>query len=383
MICKSCSRKLPDDSKFCQYCGKKIQSMRKTEKYNCSTEKQTEKKYDLIENQEELEQSPTNISTKLTVSPFLSPSMPDDDKKSIYGPTISVQQAAPNKHCQKCGNRITDSQVYCSCCGKKQTNQKGKKRIKEAITIACIMITALAIVLVVGFGLYVIIYQQKSYDLTTTISELGSGDCYVYSITDSTGESVTDIFYTENQYYIRLTFKESTVAILEKGIYEKNGNRMLMKDENGNITKRISLNGCLFDEQCMYSGNVPAKKLFSQDFKNNEPGANEIVSFNDDATYRITSDTSQYSGEYIRYGCIIKGVSSDINGSRNWVVYNNKLIERCFIAADVYDSEYTERTKYEFIEYLRAVAPEQVDMGHIIFARLYEKEHPITLNQHE
>ena len=295
------------------------------------------------------------------------------------------QQPSQSKNCcSKCGSILLDNQTFCPHCGKKVKNLKPKKQTnkiknKKIIKAVIVILIVLTIILSLLGGLLAFIDKQKSYDFSTASYSLyrtTDNHSYVCEIKDAEGNILSEALYFDKNFYVKIICYGETVYIDEQGIYEYMGDKLVMKDDDGETTTYKAYGGCVFQEELIYTGNVPKKDTFSAEFKKEYLDTNETLTFKDDKTYTITFDLGSYDGKYERDGCIINGISADISGSHKWLVYEGHLIDRFFVNDT---TAHTNRAKYEFYKYLQAVAPDEVGVFDRAFIRNYEKAHPITL----
>lgn len=287
--------------------------------------------------------------------------------------------------CKKCGNPLLATQVFCSYCGKKFKPQKQKTQkdkiaikriIKKIIIITSICIISILIIALAIFGFMDYQYKMDSYDLSTSPYNLEYGqNTYKYEIKNSDGEVLSDIFYLEDNYYVRVMCIEEFVYVSEKGVYEINGGKLTTQDDKGNKTDYRIYRGCLIEYDRLYDGEFPKKDTFSAEITKDYLDTNETVSFNEDGTYCIKNDVGNYTGKYTRDGCIVEGVSDDISGSHKWLFFEGQITDRFF--ENIYSAKYGERAKYEFCKYLTTIDKDGVSERN--FIRRYEAEHPISL----
>lgn len=282
--------------------------------------------------------------------------------------------------CTKCGNKLLYDSVFCEMCGKK--NKKTKKSFKRIVSIIAICVATLLVIALLIWGYDEYTYKIASYDLETLPYSLGSyrDDYYVYQIKDTDGNLLSDIWYLEDNYYIRSICHGDVFYIYEKGIYEISGKKLITRNQSGEETKYLIYSNCIIKDNKVYEGEVPNDNKFTAVFKRNYSDILEVVRFNDDGTYIREDEFAEYNGKYTRNGCVISGISQDINGSGKWLVYKGQLISNFYIC-DYPESGYAKRTKYEFYKYLSDVAPDKIGMSERQFISGYEASHPISLNK--
>lgn len=291
-----------------------------------------------------------------------------------------MQPIIDEKKCVKCGSSVLEEQSFCSQCGKKIKKTKKQKSKKAIKTILAILVILIIIFGLLG-GVATYVYIQRSYDLATTYESLGplSSKVYAYTTKSTDGDILSDVFYLDENYYIRMVALGDTIYISEKGVYEKDSNKLMTQDIKGNKTEYLIYKGCLIEKNCVYTGDVPAKNVFSAELKKEYLESNETIVFHNDQTYNETNQAGTFTGKYTRDGCVIEAVADNINGSHKWVVCEGKLIDRFFITNDTH-RPHEARAQYEFYKYLRDVAPEKVSANERYwYISKYEEEHPISI----
>ena len=351
------------------------------------------KKWDKHKKHKKEKSNIADVSTDLPIEQvgnISATEIPDDcnekhlTEQTELGDHIPQQPSQSENCCSKCGSVLLDNQIFCSHCGKKVKKTKPKKqteKIKTQKIIKAIIVIFIILIIVLSLlgGLRAFINKQKLYDFSTasySLSRTTDAHSYVCEIKDTDGNNLSEALYFDKNFYVKIICYGETVYVYEQGIYEYVGDKLVMKDDDGETTTYKTYRGCIFQEELAYTGNVPKKDTFSAEFKKEYLDTNETLIFKDDKTYTITFDLGSYDGKYERDGCIINGISTDISGSHKWLVYKEHLIDRFFVNSS---TSHTERAKYEFYKYLQAVAPDEVGIFDRAFIRDYEKAHPITL----
>lgn len=180
MKCYNCEHLLPDDSEFCQYCGKKITNELPLQE---STDAKTI--IEPIDINESAELNSINVK-KATVQiiPSVIVKNPPAETVDESGENI-IKQKHRNKFCKLCGGQIDVNTKKCSGCGKQYFNGIKFNKVLTTILILSAVILTSVIINIVQF--------VEIGDLTDTVESQTS--------TISSQKSKIDLLDKKSDYY--------------------------------------------------------------------------------------------------------------------------------------------------------------------------------------
>lgn len=269
---------------------------------------------------------------------------------------------------------------------------KNKSSIKKKIIRIVLIIFIICAVCFGGFLAYIAYDNYKfekewklnSYDFTTDFGALyrepfRSGS-YSMKWTSTTNESFYDLLYFEDNYYVNVLTNGNNADVLEGGIYEVNGDILMTKNEDGEITRYFLGDGYIVSSGEFFDGEAPKKDTFDATFKYSYPDAYfSQITFKNDGTYIFKENSDVYKGKYIRDGFIIECTADDVMGSRNWLVCDGEITWR-FYEDNIAGTYIEDRLKYEFYK-KRGKKDDSFDLDYYRYVTKYEEEHPITFEE--